>query len=159
MKLEPMEARHFDLLARLRSDPEVMKNRYAGAEPPEQTRAVLEEYVQCWRDHGLGMWALFESGTGKFLGEGGLRQREEEREIELRFGLVPTAWGKGFAVELVGAALEFAFAEAGLSRVVAVTRKVNLASQRVLEKAGLTLEREFENNGVPLLLYATVGEE
>jgi RimJ/RimL family protein N-acetyltransferase len=51
-----------------------------------------------------------------------------------------------------------AAAERGIVNVVAFTRVDNLASQRVMQKLGLTYEREFEHAGLPHVLYRTSQE-
>jgi RimJ/RimL family protein N-acetyltransferase len=48
----------------------------------------------------------------------------------------PSYWGRGLATELVQASLQLAFRRLGLKEVLAFTKRENLASQRVLEKAG-----------------------
>lgn len=57
--------------------------------------------------------------------------------IEFGYGLVPSARGVGLATEAVTAALEFAEAQ-GARRAIADTDLANVASRRVLEKAGLS---------------------
>jgi len=67
----------------------------------------------------------------------------------------PSVWGRGRASELVQASLIHAFQDLGLSRVGAFSRPDNVASIRVLAKAGFSrvrflrsLERdEFEITG------------
>ena len=154
MILEPMDERHFEFLARLRADPEVMKFRYGGPESEERTGADLQEYRRTWENHEFGVWALLDKATGTFLGEGGLFIREDGRGIALRFAFFQFAWGQGLASEFVAAALEYGFSEVGLPRIVAVAQEANSASRRVMEKAGLVLEDTFENQGVRLVLYA-----
>lgn len=63
---------------------------------------------------------------------------DEQGCVEFGYGLVPSARGKGFATEVVCAALLFAGAN-GAVRAKADTTPDNVASQRVLEKAGLQL--------------------
>jgi RimJ/RimL family protein N-acetyltransferase len=60
--------------------------------------------------------------------------------VEFGYGLVPAARGVGLATEAVAGALEFAAANGAL-RAIADTDVANIASQRVLEKAGLTETR------------------
>jgi RimJ/RimL family protein N-acetyltransferase len=60
--------------------------------------------------------------------------------VEFGYGLVPAARGVGLATEAVAGALEFAAAHGAL-RAIADTDVANIASQRVLEKAGLTETR------------------
>ena len=53
-------------------------------------------------------------------------------------------WGRGLATEGSRALLAKAFNEWGLEKVSAHTMASNLASRRVMEKAGLRLESEFQ---------------
>jgi RimJ/RimL family protein N-acetyltransferase len=53
------------------------------------------------------------------------------------------AWGKGYATEGSRALIGTGFAEHGVRRVVAETMAVNVASRRVMEKAGMSLVRSF----------------
>lgn len=57
--------------------------------------------------------------------------------VEFGYGVVPAARGNGFATEAVLAALECA-AVNGAQRAAADTTLDNIASQRVLSKAGMT---------------------
>jgi RimJ/RimL family protein N-acetyltransferase len=51
--------------------------------------------------------------------------------------------GKGYATEGARALIRKGFAELGVRQVIAQTMAINLASRRVLEKAGLKLVRIF----------------
>ncbi|HEX7995218.1 MAG TPA: GNAT family N-acetyltransferase [Streptosporangiaceae bacterium] len=62
---------------------------------------------------------------------------------ELGYRLLPEVWGLGFATEGARALIGHGFTELDLARVVATTMTVNLASRRVLQKAGLCLVRTF----------------
>ena len=64
-------------------------------------------------------------------------------EIELGYRLRKEAWGKGYGTEGSRALIRKGFTELGVRRVVASTYQDNLASQRVMEKAGMTLVRTF----------------
>jgi len=58
-------------------------------------------------------------------------------DVELGYRLLPSAWGRGLATEGARLLVRRAFADLGVHRVVATTMAVNVASRRVLEKAGL----------------------
>ena len=59
-------------------------------------------------------------------------------EVELGYRLRKSFWGKGYATEGSRALIDKGFAELGVQRVAAFTMVVNVASRRVMEKAGLT---------------------
>jgi len=54
--------------------------------------------------------------------------------------LAPEYWKNGYASEILQALLKFGFEDLDLHRVFAKCDELNLASSRVLEKAGLTYE-------------------
>lgn len=61
--------------------------------------------------------------------------------VSLGYRLRASAWGHGYATEGARALVRRAFTELGVSQIVATTMAVNIASRRVLEKAGLTYTR------------------
>ncbi|MBF4568150.1 GNAT family N-acetyltransferase [Plantibacter sp. VKM Ac-2880] len=73
--------------------------------------------------------------------------------IEFGYGLIPAARGVGLATEVVVAALAVASSN-GASRAIADTDIANVASQRVLEKAGLT---EVERSGSMVFFAGELG--
>ena len=92
----------------------------------------------------FGFWAAIEKSTGDFLGWFHFRPREgAPDEVELGYRLRKSAWGKGYATEGSRALIRKGFTESGVQRVVAEAMAANLASRRVMEKAGLTLVRTF----------------
>jgi [ribosomal protein S5]-alanine N-acetyltransferase len=60
-------------------------------------------------------------------------------EVELGYGIVPSRQRRGYATEAVAAMLAVAWADPVVEAVLASTAPSNLASQRVLEKAGFQL--------------------
>jgi ribosomal-protein-alanine N-acetyltransferase len=78
------------------------------------------------------------------LGWCGLGVLDETGEVEVKYLLRPDSWGRGLATEAARQSLGYAFGEAGLDLVIGLTHPENIASQRVLEKIGLT----FTNRAV-----------
>jgi len=58
-------------------------------------------------------------------------------DVEVGYRLLPGAWGSGYATEGTRALVRHGFAGLGLARIIGLTHPENLASQRVLAKAGL----------------------
>jgi ribosomal-protein-alanine N-acetyltransferase len=153
LRFRPFRASDLDDLAALYGDPEVM--RFLGDGQPrdrEQTRERLDRMVGHWRAHGFGVWALFARGGG-FVGRCGVAYRHHPSEAELVYALARAAWGQGLATEAARAALTYALAVVGLPRVVAFARAENVASRRVLEKAGMTLVGPHAYRGFAAVLY------
>ena len=64
----------------------------------------------------------------------------KNKNAELGYWLGKTYWGKGYTIEAVKLILKFAFGKLKLHRVYASLFEENVASKRVLEKAGFKLE-------------------
>ena len=145
-------------LARLHGDAELMAHMRGGVQSRGQAAAELSRYRECWADHGFGIWALFAEGA--FIGECGLRlPYGGARGIRLRFIIDKPYWSRGFAGEAVAASLGFAFETAAIERVRAVARERNPASQRVLERAGMTVEKLTCNDcGDEIRIYAITAD-
>jgi RimJ/RimL family protein N-acetyltransferase len=62
------------------------------------------------------------------------------RMLEIGYSLVPSERGKGYCTEAVRLMVDYLFLSRGIERVQACTDTRNLASQKVLEKAGFKRE-------------------
>ena len=86
--------------------------------------------------------------TGEFLGFVGLNVPSYaaplpfEPCVEIGWRLKRTAWGKGYAGEAAREWLRFGFETIGLEEIVAFTIPDNLPSQRVMEKIGMTRDKD-----------------
>jgi len=120
----------------------------------EESRAALEAKLRHVEEHGFGLLAVIDGGSGEFLGYAGLQHLEGGPEVEIAYYLGRAAWGRGLATEIARALVAHAFADLGLDRVVAVVRPENTASQRVLGKAGLRFEREARHYDADVQVWA-----
>jgi RimJ/RimL family protein N-acetyltransferase len=127
-------------LVRLDSDPQVM--RYLTGGKPTPPEVIQNEVLPAILNGSAGRWAAVERSTGEFLGWFSLRPCAPG-EVELGYRLVARSWGKGYATEGARALVHKGFTELGARRVFAQTMAVNLASRRVMEKAGLNHVRTF----------------
>ena len=144
-----------DRLAVFHADARVMNLLQHGVLTRAQSDAMVANYEAEWPALGFGSWTATERATGQLVGLGGLRVHTGDYGVAMRVAFSPDAQGKGYGPEFGRAALAFAFEVARLDRVVAITRLENLASQRSLEKFGMTREREIRTeDGRTLLLYA-----
>jgi RimJ/RimL family protein N-acetyltransferase len=125
-------------IARIRSDPDVM--RYIGNGKPQtraQVRALLEDILSHWQQHGFGRWAITHKGADEPIGLCGLSFLDNTPEVELGYLLAKEYWNQGLATEIAVACLQFGFEKLNLDRIVAVAYPENLASQKVMKKAGM----------------------
>ena len=137
-------------LVELDGDPDVMRFITGGRATPrrEIENDVLPAFLGYYeRFAGYGFWAALEKSTGQFLGWFHLRPPEAAQpgEVELGYRLRRSAWGKGYATEGSRALIHKGFTEFGVECVMASTMVVNVASRRVMEKAGLRFVRTFRH--------------
>ena len=74
-------------------------------------------------------------------------------EVEVGYGFMPDYWGRGLATEIAQACVRMGLEQLGFRSLVAITTPANLGSQRVMQKAGLTYERDIIHAGIPHLLF------
>lgn len=64
-----------------------------------------------------------------------------QAEVSLMWAVLPELWGNGYAPEAAQALIDVLFEQANLKRMIATTEYDNLASQRVMEKVGMRVEK------------------
>jgi RimJ/RimL family protein N-acetyltransferase len=134
-----------DTLVELDGDSAVMRYLTGGEPtPPEVVRerdlpSILAGYTR-W-DGNFGLFAAYEEDGGAFVGWFCLRPAMGGPldEVELGYRLRQAAWGHGYATEGARALLTKAFTELDVRSVWGDTMCVNLASQKVMEKLGMTV--------------------
>lgn len=124
------------------SQNEVMK--YVGkVRSREQVKNYIEKMLQSWEDNQFGMWAITWKNEDKILGDGGLCFLDGiPPEIEVGYVLDKPYWNFGVATEVAKASLRYGFEVLNLERIVAVANPQNIASRRVMEKAGMKYEKD-----------------
>jgi [ribosomal protein S5]-alanine N-acetyltransferase len=158
MILERLHLEHGPEQLRLLLDPRVSASLWPRrGEPPTEADVLegLRAKVEHWDRHGFGMWMARDRDTGEMVGRGGLQYTYTAglNDVEAGWAIVPERWGQGLATELAHACVETAFDHLGLLELVAFTLPDNVASRRVMEKAGFTYERDIVHAGLPHVLY------
>src|SRR5206468_5976407 len=135
------------LLCDLDSDPEVM--RFISKGQPTPLARMQNEYLPRILSHyrnwpPQGFWIAHLRATHEFIGWFHLRpDKIDPDEMELGYRLKRNVWGRGLATEGTRVLVENALGPWGYRKVSARTLAINAASRRVMEKGGLTFEREF----------------
>ena len=158
--LRPITRDDLEALASMNADADVM--RYIGYGKPQtlsQTRIRLNAILDHWDQHGFGLCAVVEKVTLGFIGFCGLQYLDNTSEIEVGYRLAKQFWGMGFATETGRASVRHGFDELALDRIVAVVQPENVASQRVLEKIGLTYVRGGRFYDTDVKYFAITREE
>ena len=122
-----------------------MQNLIARTNDPELKKAY-REMLQGSLDHPAqrewyAIWRI-EGKYGEMIGDLCFKGLEADGRVEIGYGVLEDQQGRGYATEAVAAAVEWALAQPGVTRVEAETDPNNKASKRVLEKCG------FKSSGI-----------
>jgi len=101
-----------------------------------------------------GRWGLFTRTENGFMGMCLLRPFDDGSDsIELGYVLRYKYWGKGIGAEMANALLAHMLTIQPDAKFVAVTDMNNIASHRVLEKAGMHRDGDYVRSGEQLALF------
>jgi len=148
-----------DLYA-LYCDPEIRRYFPEGILTLEETKEELEWFLNGHPKYPeLGLWATVHKEMGKFIGRCGLLPWEidEKLEIEIAYLLDKSFWHQGLATEAAQGILSYGFEKLNLPRLICLIDPENLASQRVAERIGMSLERKVDGiagDNFPTLIYS-----
>jgi ribosomal-protein-alanine N-acetyltransferase len=152
--VRPFTADDYDNYFLLHGNPEVMQY-IRPAQIKEEADAKFEETILYAAPHPfLGRWAVDEKETGNFIGSFVIVPiPNDEEKIQLGYSFLPSKWGKGFATEVTKAGLEYFHHQTPLTEIYGVTETPNIASQKVLLKAGFQFFSNQKEGEKELLVY------
>jgi ribosomal-protein-alanine N-acetyltransferase len=148
------EESDLDALVRIFTDPRTPEEVW-----PEHLRTadrvaeMLDQALRHWERWGFGLWTV--EADGIVVGRVGLAHTTvaDRPEVELAWFIDPGAWNRGYATEMARESVRVAFEVLELDDVVAYTVPDNAASRAVMEKLGMSYERDIVNAGLPHVLY------
>lgn len=114
---------------------------------------LVEESVRLARDEGTGLWGARLHGASELIGFCGFWYFRDPPELELLFALAEPHWGRGLATEMAAAMLRHGFDTLGFTRTAGSTDAANVASARVMEKAGMRFVRRATVGGLETVFY------
>lgn len=132
-------------LAAMAREEETM--RYLGGTMSSQVAwRKLATVAGSWSLLGYGMFSVIEKDTGQWMGRIGPWVPGGEGGgwpgLEVGWGLIADAQGKGYAAEGAAASIDYAFDVLGWEDVIHCIHKDNAPSIRLAERLGSTLQRE-----------------
>jgi RimJ/RimL family protein N-acetyltransferase len=147
--LRPMLVSDFDALGLIFGDPKVMASFKEDPFTREQMQRWLQRNLDHQKEFGYGLFSVILKETGELIGDCGLEQMEvnEEQAAELGYDFRSEFWNQGYATEAATAVRDYAFDVLKLPMLISLIRVGNLASKRVAEKAGMTLDEEYTRYG------------
>ena len=130
-------------------DPKVARyTTWQPHETVEQSRDFLHHVLGLYEKGKVAPWGVEHKNDRKLIGTCGfLDWNLQHARAEIGYALSRRYWGRGLATEAVQAVIAFGFSRMALNRIQGRCEVENVASGRVMEKAGLKFEgllREHE---------------
>jgi RimJ/RimL family protein N-acetyltransferase len=145
---EDAEAMH-----QLRTDPRVYRFNHFGPETPEETQHWVVETMAYNRrprrdSHNC---AIILAATAQVIGWIGFGTSEREQapagEVGFGYAIMPEFWNLGYTTEALRATLDFIFSTTAADSAADHCNIGNIASARVMQKAGMHFVTRFANPG------------
>lgn len=140
--------RDLDPFVAMRNDPAVARYQSWESYTEAEGRQFLADIAHLIPgEAGWFQFALELRKTGEFVGDCGLNiLAHEPRLAQIGYTIAKPHWNKGLATEAVRALADYAFSAFSLHRITASADPRNVASCRVLEKAGFVKEAHFHQS-------------
>jgi RimJ/RimL family protein N-acetyltransferase len=120
-----------------------------------KTLEDAEAYIKKIIDNpNITYWVIYLRGQLLPIGIISLVKRDYLEHADIGFALLPEYVKKGYAAEATRKVLEFLGKSSLHSKILAITLKENPQSIQLLEKLGMKLDREIENEKERLLVYS-----
>ncbi len=147
LTLRAVELSDAEALAGLMMNPDVTKltGMFPPINKPEEVKDYVRDYLVGNPQAGIApryfiSWIVIEKSSNRAVGLiSFVAYVERHQRAELGYALVPECWNKGYGTEASKEILRYAFAQ-GLVRIFATVDPRNGASERVLQKLGMTCE-------------------
>jgi RimJ/RimL family protein N-acetyltransferase len=106
-----------------------------------------------WYLRGYGEWTVVEIVTGEIVGRVGFNHPEGAGGIELGWIIRRDRWQRGLATEAARAALDWGWSATAIEHMQCTIQTNNLASIRIAERLGASVERTKETESGIFLIY------
>jgi RimJ/RimL family protein N-acetyltransferase len=137
-----------DAYAAMNADPVVMRY-FPATLDRAASDASIDRIESLFDKQGFGLWALEIAATAEFIGFTGLNPMPDgipgSGGMEVGWRLARDAWHHGYATEAAAAAVDVGFNGAGLDDIWSMTAVLNLPSQAVMRRLGMTPYAHFDN--------------
>jgi ribosomal-protein-alanine N-acetyltransferase len=100
-----------------------------------------------WLQHNFGTFLVQLRQQKVAIGYCGIEYVRDTQYIDIRYGITRQFWGNGYAYEAALAVLKNGFIKHGFEKLHGAAVLKNLASIRLLEKLGMTEDKEFDVYG------------
>ncbi|KAA1243535.1 GNAT family N-acetyltransferase [Aquimarina sp. RZ0] len=115
----------------------------------EDTKNFITRMQQQYAELGFCYFAVDILETNEFIGFIGLSQQNYLEEfdsfIDIGWRLKKSIWNNGYATEGAKACLNFGFQTIGLQTIYSIAPEINLKSELIMKKIGMTRVTTFEH--------------
>ena len=142
-----------EVFYQINSNPDTMRYIRPVKNRDESDQFLLEN-LQFYLDESvLGRFAVIEKLSNDIIGTFSFLYLSGDADFHMGYALLPDAWGKGYATELVGKGIDYFFQKTTYPTVYAITESENAASKQVLLNSGFQINGLREEYGKSLELF------
>jgi ribosomal-protein-alanine N-acetyltransferase len=153
--LRPFTMKDVDPLHQILQEKDILRY-FPNPDPPSRERVeqLISNQLKHWEEHKLGWWAVEPLFRKRLIGWCGLQFLPETEETEVGFLVSRAFSGQGLTTEAARTSLLYGFEKLGLRCLVGIAHPENIASQRVLEKLGMSLTAKTRYFGMDCYRYS-----
>jgi len=135
--------------------------RYLGGKTltKEQAWENMALILGRWSLLGYGIWAVERLETGELVGRAGLLNLPGWPDVEVCWALSPKFRGSGYATEASKAAINWAFRESGIRRLVSLIHPDNQRSEAVALRLGERFREQIIFNAKRTNVFEVLNSE
>lgn len=137
----------------LDSNPEVRSFFPNGTLDSQSIKEKIKKSIEFYNSTGIGQFTTLDLATGEFVGRCGFGLLPAG-EIEVGYVFLPKFWGKGLASEALIALINWAKLNIHATDYITALTPVNhIASERVMQKAGMEFYKKDFKDGEECVFY------
>ncbi len=114
------------------------------------SRAILADWINSYKKNEYYQWGIMFKDINQVIGSISVVHISNENEhCEIGYCIGRKFWGKGIMTEALRAIIKFLFSQVGFERIQTIHHSENVASGKVMKKAGMQYEgrkRHFLKN-------------
>ncbi len=151
--LRPLELSDAPVIQELASHPDIAATtlNLPHPYPPGAAEAFIQSLIDNRDTSANRTFGIVRKADQQLMGNISVRPNQRHQHAELGYWIGVPYWNQGYTSEAARRVVAYCFAELGLHRVYAGYLSHNLASRRVMEKAGMiyegTLRQHLERFG------------
>ncbi|WP_375178783.1 GNAT family N-acetyltransferase [Enterococcus rotai] len=151
--LREFTSEDFEDLCLILQDEETMY-AYEAAFTKQQVSDWLNWNLKSYQENGFGLWAIIDQKSQNFIGQCGIVYSDVENQLLLEIGYLVNKryWNQGYATSASQLCITYTKNSLKAEKICSIIRETNLSSQKVAEKNGMTIVKQFDKDysGLPV---------